>query len=116
MKEVSSRIKELETRLNAIEEDLQGLLLVIPNIPHESVVFGREGADNPEVRRWGKMPEFSFPPTALGDRGNFKYSGFRPGCQDYWSQVHPVQERRGQDGKGADEFHAGPAHGGARLP
>jgi seryl-tRNA synthetase len=61
MKEVSSRIKELESRLNAIEENLRGLLLVIPNIPHESVVFGREGADNPEVRRWGKIPEFSFP-------------------------------------------------------
>ncbi len=62
MKEVSSRIKELEVRLNAIEENLRGLLLVIPNIPHESVVFGREGTDNPEVRRWGKIPEFSFPP------------------------------------------------------
>ena len=62
MKEVSARIKEMETRLNAIEEDLRGLLLVIPNIPHESVVFGREGADNPEMRRWGKLPEFSFPP------------------------------------------------------
>jgi len=62
MKEVSSRIKELEARLNAIEENLRGLLLVIPNIPHESVVFGREGTDNPEVRRWGKIPEFSFPP------------------------------------------------------
>ena len=62
MKEVSSRIKELEARLNAIEENLRGLLLVIPNIPHESVVFGREGTDNPEVRRWGEIPEFSFPP------------------------------------------------------
>ncbi len=62
MKEVSSRIKELEARLNAIEENLRGILLVIPNIPHESVVFGREGTDNPEVRRWGKIPEFSFCP------------------------------------------------------
>jgi seryl-tRNA synthetase len=62
MREVSSRIRELETGLSAIEENLRGLLLVIPNIPHESVVFGREGADNPEVRRWGKIPEFSFSP------------------------------------------------------
>ena len=62
MKEVSSRIKELEAGLNAMEENLRGLLLVIPNIPHESVVFGREGTDNPEMRRWGKIPEFSFPP------------------------------------------------------
>jgi seryl-tRNA synthetase len=62
MKEVSSRIKELEVRLNAIEEDLRGILMVIPNIPHESVVIGQEEADNLEMRRWGKIPEFSFTP------------------------------------------------------
>jgi seryl-tRNA synthetase len=62
MKEVSSRIKELEGKLNAIEEDLRGILMVIPNIPHESVVIGQEEADNLEMRRWGKIPEFSFTP------------------------------------------------------
>jgi len=62
MKEVSSRIKELEVKLNAIEEDLRGILMVIPNIPHESVVIGQEEADNLEMRRWGKIPEFSFTP------------------------------------------------------
>lgn len=62
MKEVSSRIKELEVKLNAIEEDLLGILMVIPNIPHESVVIGQEEADNLEMRRWGKIPEFSFTP------------------------------------------------------
>jgi len=62
MKEVSSRIKELEVKLNAIEEDLRGILMVIPNIPHESVVIGQEEADNLEMRRWGKIPEFSFAP------------------------------------------------------
>lgn len=62
MKEVSSRIKELEGKLNAIEEDLRGILMVIPNIPHESVGIGQEEADNLEMRRWGKIPEFSFTP------------------------------------------------------
>jgi seryl-tRNA synthetase len=62
MKEVSSRIKELEVKLNAVEEDLRGILMVIPNIPHESVVIGQEEADNLEMRRWGKIPEFSFAP------------------------------------------------------
>jgi seryl-tRNA synthetase len=36
--------------------------MVIPNIPHESVVIGQEEADNLEMRRWGKIPEFSFAP------------------------------------------------------
>jgi len=62
MKEVSSRIKDLETRLNAKEEDLRQLLMVIPNIPHESVVTGQGENDNPEIRRWGKVPAFPFQP------------------------------------------------------
>lgn len=62
MKEVSSRIKELENRLNEKMEALHELMLVIPNIPHESVAIGRGEADNPVVRKWGEIPEFSFPP------------------------------------------------------
>jgi seryl-tRNA synthetase len=62
MKEVSARIKELETRLNEKEEGLRELMMVIPNIPHESVVTGQGEGDNLEVRRWGKIPEFSFTP------------------------------------------------------
>lgn len=62
MKEVSNRIKELETGLAEKEEGLQGLMLTIPNIPHESVVVGQGEGDNPEIRKWGKLPEFSFDP------------------------------------------------------
>ena len=62
MKEVSARIKDLETKLAEKEEALRQLMMVIPNIPHESVLIGKGEADNLEVRRWGKLPEFSFPP------------------------------------------------------
>jgi seryl-tRNA synthetase len=62
MKEVSARIKELETRLSEKEEALLELMMVIPNIPHESVVPGQGEGDNLEVRRWGKIPEFPFTP------------------------------------------------------
>lgn len=62
MKEVSARIKELEPRLSEKEEALRELMMLIPNIPHESVVRGKGEDDNLEVRRWGKIPEFSFPP------------------------------------------------------
>ncbi|MBI5968402.1 MAG: serine--tRNA ligase [Deltaproteobacteria bacterium] len=62
MKEASARIKELETRLDEKEEALRELMMLIPNIPHESVVIGRGETDNLEVRRWGKIPEFSFTP------------------------------------------------------
>jgi len=62
MKEASARIKELETRLGEKEEALRELMMLIPNIPHESVVIGRGETNNLEVRRWGKIPEFSFTP------------------------------------------------------
>ena len=62
MKEVSARIKDLETKLAEKEEALRQLMMVVPNIPHDSVVIGQGEADNLEVRRWGKIPEFSFPP------------------------------------------------------
>jgi seryl-tRNA synthetase len=69
MKEVSNRIKELETGLAEKEEALQGIMLTIPNIPHESVVVGQGEQDNPEIRKWGKIPEFSFQPKPHWDIG-----------------------------------------------
>jgi len=69
MKEVSNRIKELETGLVEKEEALQGLMLTIPNIPHASVAVGQGEKDNPEIRRWGKPPEFSFSPAPHWDIG-----------------------------------------------
>lgn len=62
MKDVSNRIKELESGLAEKEEALQGLMLTIPNIPHESVVVGQGEGDNPEVRKWGTIPPFAFAP------------------------------------------------------
>jgi seryl-tRNA synthetase len=62
MKEVSARIKDLEANLADKEQALQQLMMVIPNIPHESVVIGQGEADNLEVRKWGKIREFAFPP------------------------------------------------------
>lgn len=69
MKEVSNRIKELEPRLAEIEEALRDLMMVIPNIPHDSVVVGQGDQDNLEMRKWGKIPEFSFPPKPHWDIG-----------------------------------------------
>jgi seryl-tRNA synthetase len=69
MKEVSNRIKELETGLVEKEEALQGLMLTIPNIPHESVALGQGDRDNPEIRRWGRLPDFSFAPKPHWDIG-----------------------------------------------
>lgn len=59
MKEVSDKITELDNELKAIENDLENILLFIPNIPHSSVPVGKSADNNVEVRRW--LPDgFSF--------------------------------------------------------
>lgn len=60
MKDVSSRIKTYDERLKEIEEELELIILGIPNIPNEDVPVGRDENDNVEVRRWGKQREFDF--------------------------------------------------------
>lgn len=61
MKDVSARIKALDDELKTVEENLQTLLLTVPNIPHEKCPVGVSEEDNKEVRSWGSKPEFSFP-------------------------------------------------------
>ncbi|GAB4213445.1 MAG: serine--tRNA ligase [Rhodoferax sp.] len=47
-------------RLDAIQLELQTLLLAVPNLPHESVPVGADEHDNVEVRRWGTPRVFDF--------------------------------------------------------
>jgi seryl-tRNA synthetase len=69
MKEVSARIKDLDEELKGVEEHLQALLMVIPNLPHEGCPVGTSEEDNREVRRWGDIREFDFEPKAHWDLG-----------------------------------------------
>jgi seryl-tRNA synthetase len=69
MRGVSERIKALEDDLKEKEEQVQAFLLVIPNIPHESIPVGKGEADNKEVRRWGETPAFKFEPKPHWDIG-----------------------------------------------
>ncbi|MBU4370321.1 MAG: serine--tRNA ligase [Proteobacteria bacterium] len=59
---VSARIRELDEALKKTDEDLDAILMTIPNLPHESVVCGTGVGDNPVVRVWGEKPQFSFTP------------------------------------------------------
>jgi seryl-tRNA synthetase len=61
MKKVGDEVKGLEEKRREVDENLNKILLDIPNIPHESVPEGQIPDDNVEVRRSGAKPEFSFP-------------------------------------------------------
>jgi seryl-tRNA synthetase len=62
MREVSSRIKELDSTLTEIMTQLDDIVLSIPNLCHDSVPKGQDDADNVELRKWGTIPEFDFTP------------------------------------------------------
>ncbi|MCB2183650.1 MAG: serine--tRNA ligase [Desulfobulbaceae bacterium] len=69
MRKVSDRIKELDASLAAIEEDLQSIVMEIPNLCHDSTPPGNDDSDNVEIRTWGNPTQFSFQPKAHGELG-----------------------------------------------
>ena len=62
MRTVSQSIKEKEARLKQVEEELSHILLVIPNVPHESVPTGTSAEQNVQTRLWGDKPHLPFTP------------------------------------------------------
>ncbi|MFZ3208065.1 MAG: serine--tRNA ligase [Geobacteraceae bacterium] len=62
MREVSRRIKGMDEELKSVEEELEQVLMMIPNIPYADTPVGTSEADNKEVRQWGALPSFTFSP------------------------------------------------------
>lgn len=69
MKDVSQTIKDLDDQIREIDAKLENFILMVPNIPHESVPVGQSDRDNIEVRRWGTPREFEYEPKAHWDTG-----------------------------------------------
>ncbi len=64
------RLKALEQDLAEIQQQLNELLLAVPNLPHESVPVGADSEGNIEVRRWV--------PVSDAVSGDPKHLGFTP--------------------------------------
>ena len=60
MRKAGEHIKELEKKVADVEENLQEIVLGIPNLCDDSVPVGRDDSENVEIRRWGTVPEFAF--------------------------------------------------------
>ena len=69
MRQASQRIKKLDQKLGKIEDEIHQSLLFMPNVPHESVPVGKDEQDNPVVKRWGEITEFSFTPKPHWELG-----------------------------------------------
>ncbi len=69
MAQVSASKTELEStaqRLDAIQAEMQALLLAVPNLPHPSVPEGVGEAGNVQVRQWSPAGGQGGTPAALG--------------------------------------------------
>jgi seryl-tRNA synthetase len=57
LKELSQRIKDYETKDREISEELDELLLLVPNIPHKSAPVGHDEESNVVIRNVGEQKE-----------------------------------------------------------
>jgi seryl-tRNA synthetase len=66
---LKSRIETLEGRAKEIDEEIQGIELTIPNLPHPSVPVGKDESANQVERTVGEPTRFDFQPKAHWDLG-----------------------------------------------
>jgi len=68
---LTGQLAASDAAIAAVQSELDGLQLGIPNLLHESVPEGRDESANQEVRRWGEPRRFDFPPkdhVELGEK------------------------------------------------
>ncbi len=62
MKSVGIRIKQLDDELTGIHQELDDIVMSVPNLCDDAVPEGNDDEDNVEIKRWGEKPHFSFTP------------------------------------------------------
>ncbi|WP_131781104.1 serine--tRNA ligase [Legionella gresilensis] len=66
---LGQELNQKKAELEQILDQLEALLLTLPNIPHDSVPVGDDESENVEVRRWGQIPQFNFPVKSHDELG-----------------------------------------------
>lgn len=69
MRELGTRIGQLEHQVAAQETAFQRRLLELPNLPHPDVPVGADESENRIVRSEGDLPDVSFPPRPHWELG-----------------------------------------------
>ncbi len=68
-KKIKETLKRLEPDLKSAEEELSNLLHQIPNLPAKDVTIGKDESENKEIKKWGKVTQFSFKPKSHYELG-----------------------------------------------
>jgi seryl-tRNA synthetase len=66
---LSDQVKGSDEELKQVEAAIEKLLLLVPNLPHDSVPDGKDERDNLLVRTWGEKPELDFAPRPHWELG-----------------------------------------------
>ena len=62
-RDLRATVRDLEEEVKKIDEQLEALLLQVPNVPHPSVPVGKGEEDNVVVRTWGEPKKLDFTPA-----------------------------------------------------
>ena len=69
--DMGDKLNDSEAELREVQQELDSILMGVPNLPHDSVPIGIDENDNQEMRRWGEPRAFSFEPcdhVELGEK------------------------------------------------
>jgi len=68
-KEISSQIDQISQQQNKVKNELETILLSIPNLPHLDVPIGKDENDNVEISKSGTITKFDFKPKSHYELG-----------------------------------------------
>lgn len=57
---IGDQLKETDEKLKVVQQQIEDIVLTIPNIPDDSIPDGKSEDDNREDRKWGTPKEFDF--------------------------------------------------------
>ncbi|MCM2325878.1 MAG: serine--tRNA ligase [Candidatus Woesearchaeota archaeon] len=90
VKDIPDKIKKEEEKTLALKAEVDGIMMELPNILHDTVPVGKDDSENKVIKEWGKKPTFKFEPKshvdilAEKDLGDTEKAGDVAGARFYY--------------------------------
>ena len=94
MRALGGRVRELEETTRAHEQEINSLMLTVPNVPREDVPEGADESDNVVIRSPDELPSFPFQPLAHWDLGErLDIIDFKRGAKISGSRFYVLKDK-----------------------